>query len=428
MHNIRQKTGYTASAMPDYERPLVADLVRRLTDGRDLIVAIFGPRQTGKTTAIRQAIARCGLPAAYHATDATEDPDETGPGFPGARDHHWLGTRWDEARHEARRRGTWVVLVLDEIQRIAGWSSVVKGLWDEDRRRGDRVRAVVLGSAPMLMQQGLTESLAGRFQPFRVAHWSFGEMSAFADLTLDEFLWYGGYPRARDFHGRPEEWTDYVRTSLIHTTVRRDVLALTRVDKPALLEHLLRVGSQLSGRIVTYDTLRGHLQDAGNTTTLARYLSVLEQVDLLAGLPHFARQEHRRRRDSPKLNVLNPVLMSAATGRGYPAAFADHSYYGHSVESAVGAHLYLTKTSGMELHYWRDKDRGRDREVDFVTERNGRLYAIEVKSGAKTGSGAGLEAFCRRFPEAVPVVVGGGRGEPLDEVLSTPAPEWLDSL
>jgi len=425
VHNIRQAKGYTASAMPDYERPLVADLVRRLTDGRDLIVAIFGPRQTGKTTAIRQAIARCGLPAIYRPVDAAADPHEGGvPERPAERDHHWLAARWEEARREARRRRAWVVLVFDEIQRAPDWSLAVKGLWDQDRRRGDRVRAVVLGSAPMLMQQGLTESLAGRFQPFRVTHWSFGEMSGFADLTLDEFLWYGGYPRARDFYGRFEEWAEYVRTSLVETTVRRDVLAMTRVGKPALLERLLRVGSRLSGQIVAYRKLLGHLHDAGNATTLARYLDLLEQVGLLAGLPKYARQQHRRRAAPPKLNVLNTALLTTQAGHDFESALADRSFRGRLVESAVGAHLFLTKAPGMELHYWREDDR----EVDFVTERNGRLYAIEVKSGAKTGSGAGLEAFCRRFPEAVPVVVGGGRGEPLDEVLSTPAPEWLDSL
>ena len=411
--------------MPDYERPLVADLVRRLADGRDLIVAIFGPRQTGKTTAIGQALDRCGMPAIYRPVDAAAGAHESGiPERPAERDHHWLAARWQEARREARRRRAWVVLVFDEIQRVPDWSLAVKGLWDEDRRRGDRVRAVVLGSAPMLMQQGLTESLAGRFQPFRVTHWSFGEMSAFADLTLDEFLWYGGYPRARDFYGRFEEWADYVRTSLVETTVRRDVLAMTRIGKPALLERLLRVGSRLSGQVVTYSKLLSHLQDAGNATTLAHYLDLLEQVGLLAGLPKYARQQHRRRAAPPKLNVLNTALLTTQAGYDFESGLADRAFRGRLVESAVGAHLFLTKAPGMELHYWREGDR----EVDFVTERKGRLYAIEVKSGSRTGRGAGLDTFCRRFPEAVPVVVGGGRGEPLNEVLSTPVPEWLDSL
>ena len=412
--------------MAAYERSLVPALADRLADGSDLIIAIFGPRQSGKTTAIRQALDRCALPALYHAVDAMSGPGSAAGrrGHPLERDGYWLAARWEEARRDARRRGAWVVLVLDEVQQIPDWSSVVKGLWDEDRRRGDRVRAVLLGSAPMLMQQGLTESLAGRFHPFGITHWSFGEMSAFAGFDLDDFLWYGGYPRARSYRGRPGEWAEYVRSALIHTTVRRDVLAMTRIGKPALLEHLLGAGSQLSGQIVAYSKLLGHLQDAGNATTLARYLSILEQVGLLAGLPRFARQEHRRRAAPPKLNVLNPALMTAATSRSRAAALADRSFRGRLVESAVGAHLYLTNPPGTQLHYWRDGDH----EVDFVTERNGRLYAIEVKSGAKTGSGAGLDAFRRRFPEAIPIVVGGPGGERLTDVLSMPASQWLDSL
>lgn len=415
---------YAPLAMPDYERPLVADLVRRLTDGSDLIVSIFGPRQTGKTTAIRQAIAHCGMPAIYHAVDAEDDPDEAGaPGSTAAKDPYWLAARWNEARQEARRTGTWVVLVLDEIQWSPDWSLTVKGLWDADRRRGDRVRAVLLGATPMLMQQGLTESLAGRFHPFRITHWSLGEMSAGFDFTLDDFLRYGGYPRAHTFHGRPGEWSDRVR-SLVETILRRDVRAMTRVGNARLLERLFQTGSQLSGQIVSFRKMQRLLRDAGSAPTLARYLPLLEEVGLLAGLPRFVDRESLPRSAPPKLNVLNPVLMTAATRRGEESALTDRAFRGRLVESAIGGHLFLTGSSAMELRYWRDGDH----EVDFVTEWDGRLYAIEVNSGSRAGSGAGLDAFRKRFPEAIPVVVGGPGGERLTEVLSTPAPEWLDSL
>lgn len=410
---------------PLYERPLVADLVRRLSDGSDLIVAIFGPRQSGKTTAIHQALRRCEIPAAYHGLDTGEDPrkkDESGHRWR-PRDPGWIMERWRDARREARRLGHWVILVLDEVHRIEGWSAAVKALWDADRRHGDRVRAVLLGSSPMQMRVGLTESLAGRFEPFPMAHWSFGEMSAGFGFDFDEYLYYGGYPRANRYRGQPGRWADFVLTTLVHTAVERDVLAQTRVDKPALLLRLLRVGSQLAGQMVSLRTLRGHLDDAENLTTLAHYLSLVERIGLLTGLRKFARQEHRRRGDAPKLIALNPALVTAHSERDFPTALGDSVLRGRLVENAVGAHLFLTKTPRMEVLYWREGDS----EVDFVIPRGERLYAIEVKSGSRASATPGLEVFARRFPEAVPVVVGGPRGEPLTEVLSTPVPEWLDA-
>lgn len=411
-------------ALPSYERPLVADLQRRLTDGSDLIVAVFGPRQSGKTTAILQVRDSCWDDGIYHAAD-TPRPGDDGPR---STDERWLIARWEEARAKARRSGKWELLIIDEIQKIADWSATVKGLWDEDRRRGDRVRIVILGSAPMLMQHGLTESLAGRFRDFPVSHWSFGEMFDGFGFDLDEFLHYGGYPRASEYRGRPADWLHYVDRNIVRPTVERDVLAMMRVDKPALLKRLLRVGSQLSAQVVSFNQLVGDLQDAGNVTTLAHYLDLLEQVGLLAGLPNFARQPQRRRADPPKLLALNPALVTAATKPVFETTRHDRSFRGRLVETAVGAHLYLTKSPLMELHHWREHRRRKDSpEVDFVMTHGERTYAIEVKSGSRRRYYSGLDAFRERFPEAVPIVVGGPGGEPLSDVLSRPASEWIEA-
>ena len=164
---------------------------------------------------------------------------------------------------------------------------------------------------------------------------------------------------------------------------------MTRIDKPALLRRLLEVGSSYSGQIVAYNKIMGHLQDAGNTTTLARYLYLLSRVGLLAGLPKYHKSLHRRRASSPKLNVLNTSIMTAASGYSFNEARNDRSFWGRIVESAVGAHLFNTATSDTRVHYWRD---GND-EVDFVLERGPRVVAIEVKSGAKAPLTRGMDEF-----------------------------------
>ena len=416
--------------MFSFQRSQVQSICRLLEPNPEHMIAIFGPRQAGKTTIVRQALAQTRLPGRYLAVD---EPDYPPPGLeydtaatdirkPQERDTDWLLRQWHTARLEAERSGKGFVLVLDEIQKLPDWSSTVKGLWDADRARGCPLRVVLLGSAPLLMQSGLNESLAGRFLPIPVTHWSYEEMSQAFSFNLDEYCFFGGYPGAASLKGDPEQWRDYILGAIVAPAIERDLLAMTRVDKPALLRRLLEVGSSYSGQIVAYNKIMGHLQDAGNTTTLARYLDLLSRVGLLAGLPKYHKSLHRRRASSPKLNVLNTAIMTAASGYSFNEARNDRSFWGRIVESAVGAHLFNTATSDTRVHYWRD---GND-EVDFVLERGPRVVAIKVKSGAKAHLARGMDEFRRRYNPHNSLRVGV-EGIPLDEFLSEPAGRWFES-
>ena len=339
---------------------------------------------------------------------------------PAVRDAEWVLSNWETARREAERSPRGFVLVLDEIQKIPQWSETVKGLWDADRAVGCPLRVVILGSSPLRMQSGLTESLAGRFEPIRVAHWSFSEMADAFALDLPSYLYFGGYPGAASLVRDPALWRDYILQALIEPNIERDVLAMTRVDKPALLKRLFELGARYSGQILSYTKLLGQLQDAGNTTTLARYLDLLQNAGLMAGLPKYASRPHRRG-SSPKLTVLNPALMTAGSGYSFEEAKADRTFWGRIVESAVGAHLFNTATSDIRLYYWRDGQR----EVDFVLQRGPRLVAIEVKSGPRRASPHGLETFEARFQPRRSLLVGEG-GVPLNEFLTAPAGYWFE--
>ena len=313
------------------------------------------------------------------------------------------------------------MLVFDEIQKIPQWSETIKGLWDADRARGCPLHVVILGSAPLLMQSGLSESLAGRFESIRVMHWSFDEMSVAFDFDLPHYLYFGGYPGAVPFVRDPDRWRDYILGALVEPNIERDLLAMTRVDKPALLKRLFELGAVYSGQILSYTKMLGQLQDAGNTTTLARYLDLLASAGLLAGVPKYAGRVHRVRASSPKLNVLNTALMTAGSGYSFAEAQADRSFWGRIVESAVGAHLFNTATSDIRLHYWRDGSH----EVDFVLQRGARIVAIEVKSGAKRIPLGGMDEFEQRFSPRHSLLVGEG-GIPLNEFLTVPAHYWFE--
>jgi predicted AAA+ superfamily ATPase len=294
-------------------------------------------------------------------------------------------------------------------------------LWDEDTASGARLKAVVLGSAPLLLQRGLGESLAGRFEMLHLPHWSFTEMREAFRFGLDEYLYFGGYPGAATLIGDPPRWTRYVLDALIETTISRDVLLLARVDKPALLRRLFETSCRYSGQILSYTKMLGQLQDAGNTVTLAHYLDLLGGAGMVTGLQKFARGAARSRGSSPKLQVLNTALMSAQSGLTPDEARADREYWGRLVESAVGAHLANAAASGeCELFYWRE----RNREVDFVVRAGRRIVAIEVKSGRARDAQPGLTAFAEAFRPARTLMVGNDEIA-LKDFLSRPVAEWL---
>ena len=386
-------------------------LARRLRERRRFIQVVAGPRQVGKTTLVRQVADASGLVYRYASADE-----------PTLRGGEWIAQQWDAARlatEDAGRRGT--LLVLDEIQKISGWSEAVKRLWDADTAGGVPLKVVLLGSAPLLIQRGLTESLAGRFEVLHLPHWSYAEMRAAFGWKLDHFLFYGGYPGAAPLTKEPARWARYIKDALIETTISRDVLLLTRVDKPALLRRLFELGCAYSGQVLSYQKMLGQLQDAGNTTTLAHYLDLLAGAGMVAGLQKFAGGEARQRGSSPKLQVLNTALMGAQSGLTLKEARADGAFWGRVVESAVGAHLANAAAADVcELFYWRD----RNREVDFVVRVGRTVTAIEVKSGRAREALPGMEAFATAFKPTRRLLVGGD-GIALEEFLSWPVEYWV---
>ncbi len=384
-------------------------LKRRIAEPRRFIQVVAGPRQTGKTTLARGVAESSGTP--FHYASADE---------PALRERGWIAEQWEAGRLHAREGRRGALLVLDEIQKVPGWSEAVKRLWDEDTRAKLALKVVVLGSAPLLIQRGLTESLAGRFEVLRLPHWSYGEMREAFGFSLEQYLFHGGYPGAAPLIGEPVRWARYVADSLIETTLSRDVLLLTRVDKPALLRRLFEIGCRYSGQILSYTKMLGQLHDAGNATTLAHYLDLLAGAGMLTGLQKFAGSAARSRGSIPKLQVLNTALMTAQSGMTFDDARADREFWGRLVESSVGAHLANAAATGAcELFYWRE----RNREVDFVVRAGRALTAIEVKSGRAGDTLPGMDAFAAAFKPTRRLLVGAG-GLALEEFLSRPAEHW----
>ena len=398
---------------PPFQRPQAETLARRLAEPRRFVQVVAGPRQVGKSTLVQQVTAGLGVSVRYASADE-----------PTLRGADWVGQQWEAARLETTGAGKpGAVLVLDEIQKIPAWSETVKRLWDEDTRARRPLKVVLLGSAPLLVAQGLTESLAGRFETLHLPHWSLAEMRAAFGWSPDQYLFFGGYPGAAPLAAEPARWARYVADSLIETSIARDVLLLTRVDKPALLRRLFELACRYSGQVLSYTKMLGQLQDAGNTTTLAHYLDLLAGAGMVCGLPKYAGDVARSRGSSPKLQVLNTALMTAPTGLVLAEARADREFWGRLVESAVGAHLANAAAAGdCTVYYWRE----RNHEVDFVVKHGRRLVAIEVKSGRAPQAHAGTNAFTQAFKVQRTLLVGGD-GLSVEQFLSQPATHWLSA-
>lgn len=393
------------------KRPIFTQLVKRLQEPRKFIQVLLGPRQVGKTTLALQVAEAIKKPSHYISADLAT-----------LQNLAWIQQQWEVARSKIES-AQGALLIIDEVQKIPHWSDMIKALWDQDTRNQINLSVMILGSSPWLMQKGLSESLAGRFENIPITHWSFGEMHEHFGWTLDQYLYFGGYPGAASLADEddPSRWEYYINESLIETTISRDILLMTQVNKPALLRRLFQLGCSYSGQILSYSKMLGELQDAGNTTTLAHYLDLLSGAGLLGGIQKFSKQRVRQKGSSPKFAVFNTALMSAQSGKTFKQAREDHIFWGRLIESAVGAYLLNSiRGTQIEIFYWREGDD----EVDFVLRHEDSITAIEVKSGQKFINHTGIDLFVSKFnPDRVLLI--GDQGISIEKFFLTPLSNFI---
>ncbi len=388
---------------------MVSQICDQIRHPPPLLHILIGARQVGKTTLALQIVKKLGLPHRFASADAPLPP---GP--------EWIESHWAQTRSMFSKERKPVILVLDEIQKVRGWSETVKRLWDEDRRHQAPIHVLLLGSSVLLLQKGMSESLAGRFFLHRFPHWSWTECHKAFGWNLERWLYFGGYPGAALLISKLSEWKRYIADSLIETVLSRDVLQLQTVAKPSLLRHLFALSATFPARIFSYNKMLGQLQDAGNTTTLAHYIKLLETAFLVSGLELFSAGHQRKRGSSPKLILWNNALIHALSSRTFKETRADDAGWGYVVENAVGAHfLNHLPATDWTITYWRDGPA----EVDFVLTHGSKIWALEVKSG-RAGRISGMHAFRKKYPRARTLLIGA-EGIPLEDFFSTDPESFL---
>ncbi len=312
-----------------YQRSVLQDITKRISEPRRFIQVLAGPRQVGKTTLVKQLLQKTDIPNYFVTADDLYAADTT-----------WIRREWGNARlrmlqHERKE----MLFIIDEVQKAPNWSEAVKKEWDADGFTDTNIKVILLGSSRLLIQQGLTESLAGRYELTNVTHWSFNEMHDAFGWDPDQYICFGGYPGSAPLISDEERWKDYVRESLVETTISKDILMMTRVDKPQLLKRLFDIGCKYSSQILSLTKVQGELQESGNLTTLSGYLTLLREAGLLSGLEKYAADIIRKRASKPKFQVHNNALLTASQNASFEALRSDPKEWGRFVESAIGSHL-----------------------------------------------------------------------------------------
>ena len=389
--------------MAGYVRSQYKVLKERIEEPRKFIQVLAGPRQVGKSTLVDQVLEGIRIPYTLENADGVVSSDTK-----------WLHGVWQSVRVRMQlRKEEEHLLVIDEIQKLDNWSEAVKAEWDFDSREGRNLKVVILGSSRLLIKKGLSESLAGRYELVRLTHWRFDEMRDAFGYTLDQYIYFGGYPGPAALIADERRWKRYIKDALVSPSIEKDVIMTANIYKPALMKQAFEVGCSYSGELLSLTKMIGQMQDAGNITTLAGYIDILSQCTLLAGLQKYANEEVRKYNSVPKFQVYNNALLTAFKGRSFERDRLDSEAWGRWVESAVGAHLICqAEELGYRLYYWRE----RNNEVDFIVVSDRTTIAIEVKSGRR-GINRGLPMFDKAFHPNLSFVVGTG-GIPIEEFLT----------
>lgn len=366
----------------------------RIKEPRKFIQVVMGPRQVGKSTVVKQVLAELDMPYQFYSADDVP-----------ATNHTWISDCWSAVRSLKENRGVdTMLLVIDEIQKVHNWSEAVKKEWDDDTFHDRDIKVLLLGSSRVLLERGLSESLGGRFEEIRMSHWGYAEMRDCFGFTLDQYLFFGGYPGAAPLIGDEERYRQYIRSAIVEATINKDILMDTPIGKPALLRRTFELGAAYSGQLLSLNKMLGNLQDAGNTTTLAGYVQLLDEAGLLTGLQKYSIDTARRKSSIPKFQVYNNALKTIYHPYTFEQTILDRKAWGHIFESGIGAYIISQAfVHRLEVFYWRE----RNDEVDFVLRRQGSSVAIEVKSNAAKRT-AGLDTFRRMFEPQTALIVGDG--------------------
>lgn len=385
-----------------YERQQLTVLKSRMSELRRRMQIIMGPRQVGKSTLVGQFIDSTDVPFDFFAADTVNRYDTT-----------WIPARWQEARmrmdlHEDREH----ILIIDEIQKIIGWSEQVKKEWDADTRNKRNLKVILLGSSRVLLEKGLNESLEGRFEPIKMGYWDWQEMRDAFDFNIEQYIYFGGFPGLASDINDEDRWRDLMESTIITPILTRDILEIEEIRNPALLRQVFELACMESARELSLTKMQGTM-NSGTVPTIKNYLNILDQTMTVKPLQKYSPSPIKEKNSVPKMQVYNSAFRNRYGLHTFEEALTDATEWGRQVESAVGAHLAnRSQLDGFELLYWRNDKK---KECDYILKKGQALVAIEVKSSSADDT-SGYELFKQLYADRITsAFIVGPEGLPLED-------------
>lgn len=352
-----------------YQRRHLDILKSRMAEPRRRMQIVMGPRQVGKSTLVGQFTEGVSVPFDFFAADGVNRFDSS-----------WIPNKWQQVRmrmdiHSEQEH----ILIIDEVQKIRGWSEQVKKEWDEDSRSHRNLKVILLGSPRLLLQKGLEESLEGRFETIKMGYWDWQEMHEAFGFSMDEYVYFGGFPGLAPDIQDEDRWRNLMEDSIISPILTRDILEIEEIRNPALLRQVFELACIESAKELSLTKMQGTM-NSGTVPTIKNYLDILNKSMIVQALQNYSPSRVKEKQSVPKMQVFNNAFRNRFGTFSFDEARVDPAEWGRLVESAVGAHLAnRAMTDDYELFYWRNERR---QECDYVLRKGQALVAIEVKSGS----------------------------------------------
>ena len=385
-----------------YQRRHLNILKSRMAEPRRRMQIVMGPRQVGKSTLVGQFTEGISVPFDFFAADGVNRFDSS-----------WIPNKWQQVRmrmdiHSEQEH----ILIIDEVQKIRGWSEQVKKEWDEDSRSHRNLKVILLGSSRLLLQKGLEESLEGRFETIKMGYWDWQEMHGAFGFSMDEYVYFGGFPGLAPDIQDEDRWRNLMEDSIISPILTRDILEIEEIRNPALLRQVFELACIESAKELSLTKMQGTM-NSGTVPTIKNYLDILNKSMIVQPLQNYSPSRVKEKQSVPKMQVFNNAFRNRFGTFSFDEARVDPAEWGRLVESAVGAHLAnRAMTDDYELFYWRNERR---QECDYVLRKGQALVAIEVKSGSVDKT-VGFEKFKEQFADNVTAAfIVGPHALPLDD-------------
>ena len=385
-----------------YNRAQLSVLKSRMAEPRRTIHVVMGPRQVGKSTMIDRFVEKATVPYSLFSADGV-----------GKTNTAWISEKWHEVRTRMMLYNeTEHILIIDEIQKIVGWSEIVKKEWDQDTREKRNLKVILLGSSRLLIQKGLEESLEGRYEALKMGYWEWEEMRDAFGFTMVQFIYCGGFPGLAPYINDEDRWRKMMEDSIISPILNHDILDNEEIRNPPLLRQVFELGSIYSAQEISLTKMQG-VVNSGTVPTISSYLRILDETMLIKPLQKYDNSAIKTKNSIPKLQAYNNAFRNSYCQHTFEEALMNKTEWGRQVESAVGAYLAgRAILDGFELLFWRDEKKN---ECDYVLKKGECLIAIEVKSGHADNID-GYHAFMKKFEKnIVNSFIVGPEGLPLED-------------